>query len=121
MILARQLAAFLGVGLASASVDLAATAGLIWLGLHYSVAASFGFALGLWLNFVGHSRLSFPSDRSVIMATRFAAVTAANYLLTMALVAGGVHWLQSPMLGKLLSIPIVAVHGFLWGKYWVFK
>ena len=55
------------------------------------------------------------------MATRFAAVTAANYLLTMALVAGGVHWLQSPMLGKLLSIPIVAVHGFLWGKYWVFK
>jgi len=119
--LAHQFTAFLGVGLACAAVDLATTGGLIWLGLHYSVAASCGFAVGLWLNFVGHSRVSFPSKRSMSMAMRFSTVTILNYLLTLALVAAGAHWLQSPMYGKVLSIPLVAVNGFLWGKYWVFK
>jgi putative flippase GtrA len=117
----RQFAAFLGVGLASAAVDLTTTGALIWLGLHYGVAASAGFALGLWLNFMGHSGLSFPSTRSAAMVMRFSMVTVMNYLVTLALVTAGVHWLQSPMLGKLLSIPVVAIHGFLWGKYWVFK
>jgi putative flippase GtrA len=55
------------------------------------------------------------------MVMRFSMVTVMNYLVTLALVTAGVHWLQSPMLGKLLSIPVVAIHGFLWGKYWVFK
>ena len=119
--LARQITAFVGVGLASAVVDLATTGCLLWIGLHYGVAASVGFAVGLWLNFMGHSGVSFPSKRSTSMLLRFSTITATNYLITLALVAAGAHWLQSPMLGKLLSIPVVAVHGFLWGKYWVFK
>lgn len=119
--LARQITAFIGVGLASAVVDLTTTGWLLRMGLHYSVAASVGFALGLWVNFTGHSKMSFPSKRSTSMVMRFSAITALNYLITLALVAAGVQWLHSPMLGKLLSIPVVAISGFLWGKYWVFK
>lgn len=121
MTLARQFSAFLGVGLASAALDVGATGGLLWLGVHYAVATTVGFALGLLLNFMGHSRISFGATQSAGMAVRFACVVVLNYGLTLALVTAGAHWLNNPMAGKLVSLPMVAIHGFLWGKYWVFK
>lgn len=117
----RQFSVFVGVGLASAFMDIVTTSALLWLHVHYAVSAAAGFAVGLVVNYMGHSRLSFPAAHSVRMAGRFGLVVALNLGLTLLLVEGAALWLNSPMAGKLVAIPIVAVHGFLWGKYWVFK
>jgi hypothetical protein len=52
---------------------------------------------------------------------RYLCVVALNYLLTVGLV-GLAQWLVgSPLAGKLLSLPLVAVNGYLLGRYWIFR
>ena len=48
-------------------------------------------------------------------------VLLLNYLITLFFVALSEHFLDSIVIGKIASFPVVAVNGFLWGKYWVFK
>jgi hypothetical protein len=39
----------------------------------------------------------------------------------MACVALSVSLLDSPLAGKLASLPLVALNGYVLGKYWIFK
>ncbi|MDT1843052.1 GtrA family protein, partial [Acinetobacter baumannii] len=44
-----------------------------------------------------------------------------NYLLMLACVALAAALLDNPLAGKLVSLPIVAINGYLLSKHWIYK
>jgi putative flippase GtrA len=118
----RQFAIFIAGGVISALIDIGIMQLLILFGFDKILATSVGFFSGLLFNYMFHARMTFKSKSSVYILFRFLIVVSVNYLITITLVYCAYYFLhQSAMLGKIISLPIVALNGFLLSKYWVFK
>lgn len=119
--LIRQFGVFLLVGLLCAVLDVGSMLGLMGMDFSPLVAASGGFALGLALNFLLHSRMTFNAQIHWRSLWRFLGVVALNYGITLTFVAVSTSWLDSPLAGKLVSLPVVAMNGFWLSRWWVFR
>jgi putative flippase GtrA len=119
--IARQFVVYIGVGLLTAFVDVGTIQGILWLGADHRIAVSAGFVLGAVFNYLCHERITFRARRSKATMTRYCILLLVNYVLTMVLVQLSVVLFDSVMLGKFAALPLVAVNGFLWGRYWVFR
>ena len=119
----RQFLIYVGVGVLTALVDIGTMQTLLWLAIDHRIAVTLGFAAGLGVNYFCHERFTFNARRTRSAATmlRYGAVVVMNYLITMACVQLSVLLLGNVLIGKLVSLPLVAVNGFLWGRYWVFR
>jgi putative flippase GtrA len=117
----RQFGVFIGVGLVCAAVDVGFMYWLMSVKVLPLISASCGFAIGLSLNFLLHSRMTFKASASWSRLGRFLWVVTLNYALTLACVEAASFWLASPLLGKLISLPLVALNGFYLSRRWVFK
>ena len=117
----RQFLLYLAGGVISALVDVGLMQLLIHGGANYVVATSTGFAVGLIFNYGYHATVTFTSQPSGRSVGRYLAVVAINYLFTLACVALSVHLADTALVGKLLSLPLVAINGFILGKHWIFK
>jgi putative flippase GtrA len=86
------------------------------------ISVTLAFLVGLAANYILHTNITFCSKASTTNATKFLCVVAFNYLLTLAVINFGV---DSAGLGvivsKIISLPIVAISGFILSKYWVYK
>jgi putative flippase GtrA len=120
-LLTRQLLVFISGGLICAATDVGLMLLLQGAGVSVPVAASAGFAAGLLINYAFHSRITFNAATSPANFTRYLCVVGANYLLTLACVWGAQITIDNPLVGKLVSLPLVAVNGYLLSKYWIFK
>ena len=112
---------FVLVGVTCAVIDVGLMKLLGMLGLHYMIAASAGFATGLAANFALHTCLTFKARYSHATLVRFMGVVLVNYLITMFCVSLFHYWVDMPVFGKVISLPLVAVNGFLLSKHWVYK
>ena len=117
----RQFTVYVGVGVLSALVDIGTMTLLLGLGADSLAAVTLGFLVGLSFNYLCHERITFRAVRSRRTILRFGMLVLLNYALTLLCVQLSLHWLGSVLAGKLASLPLVAVHGFLWGRYWVFR
>jgi putative flippase GtrA len=117
----RQFAVFITGGVICALVDIGLMQALIGAGVHYASATTAGFAAGLLVNYAFHSRVTFAQAATPANFMRYLCVVGINYLLTMACVALSVSLLGLPLAGKLASLPLVALNGYVLGKYWIFK
>jgi putative flippase GtrA len=117
----RQFIVFIGVGLTCAIIDVGLMQMLIFFNVHYVVAASTGFAAGFVANFLMHASVTFNAKYSHRVLGRFIIVVFVNYLLTILFVSFFHEWLDMAVLGKVLSLPLVAVNGFFLSKHWVFR
>lgn len=117
----RQFALFVAGGLLCALVDIGLMQALIGAGMHYASATTAGFLAGLLVNYGFHSRVTFGQASTTSSFARFLCVVGLNYLLTMACVSLSVSFLGSPLPGKILSLPLVALNGFVLSKFWIFK
>lgn len=120
-LLSRQFAVFVTGGVICALADVGLMQLLLQAGVHFSGAASAGFAAGLLVNYAFHSRVTFNTGANGASFARYLCVVGVNYLLTMACVALAQANFDNPLAGKLLSLPLVAVNGYLLSKYWIFK
>ena len=57
---------------------------------------------------------------SLSTVIRFLVVVGINYLITILFVTVAYSTLGNALIGKIISLPFVAVNGFLLSKYWVF-
>ena len=122
MIFNRQFLIFIVGGASSALIDIGIMQTLIWFGINNLLATSVGFFSGLLFNYVFHAKMTFRSEMSFFVALRFCTLAALNYLVTLFLVYVAYDiFHQSALLGKIISLPVVAVNGFILGKLWVFK
>jgi putative flippase GtrA len=117
----RQFAVFVAGGLTCALVDIGLMQLLIAGGVHFASATTAGFGAGLLVNFAFHSRVTFAAAATPFNFVRYMCVVGINYLLTMACVALSVPLLGNPLYGKIVSLPLVALNGFVLSKYWIFK
>jgi len=117
----RQFALFVAGGALCALIDVGLMQVLLSLGTHHVPAASAGFGAGLLVNYVFHTRVTFNASASAANFTRFLCVIAINYLMTLAAVALAASLFDNPLAGKLLSLPLVALNGYLLGKHWIYK
>lgn len=121
-----QFLVFVAGGVLCALIDIGIMQLLVRSGVAYPLATSAGFAAGLLANYMYHRRVTFKAPASSANLVRYLCVVGLNYMLTMACVAAGVAVLGEPaahsaLIGKLVSLPLVAINGFLLSKYWVFK
>lgn len=117
----RQFAIFITGGVLCALVDIGLMQTLQQVGVHAAAAASAGFGAGLLVNYAFHSRITFNAAATPANFTRYLCVVGLNYLLTIACVALAQAFLVDPLIGKLASLPLVAVNTYLLSKYWIFK
>jgi putative flippase GtrA len=117
----RQFALFVAGGLLCAVVDVGLMQALVNIGVHFASATTAGFAAGLLVNYAFHSRVTFEAAATPFNFVRYLCVVGVNYLLTMAFVSLSAALMGGPLAGKLVSLPLVALNGFVLGKYWIFK
>ena len=119
----RQFLVYVGVGVLSALVDIGTMQTLIWWAFDHRIAVTLGFLAGLVFNYLCHERFTFNArhTRSTAMMLRYGTVVMMNYALTMACVQLSLLLLGDVLSGKLVSLPIIAVNGYLWGRFWVFR
>jgi putative flippase GtrA len=116
-----QFLVFVSGGALSALADIGLMHVLLRAGAGALAAASAGFALGLLVNYAFHAKITFKRLGGAGAVPRYLAVVAINYLLTLAMVALAQRWAGYPLAGKLASLPVVAINGYLLSKHWIFK
>lgn len=113
---------YLTGGVISALVDIGIMQTLIAAKVAPLLATSAGFAVGLMVNYLFHSRLTFKeAGRNIGSLPRYLSVVAFNYGITLGMVAASLALFDQALPGKLLSLPLIAVNGYLLGKHWIFK
>lgn len=117
----NQAAVYIMVGIGSALIDVGLTQLLLSFDVHYLVAVTFGFVVGLVLNFLLHSYFTFKEVYTLKAFARYIFVVLFNFVLVLFFVELFHSWLSSPILGKIVSLPVVAVSGFFLSKYWIYK
>jgi len=117
----RQFLVYVGIGILSAIVDIGCMQALLLAGWHHGVAVTAGFAVGLVFNYFCHQRITFKAMHTTGAVLRFSLLVLMNYVLTLGCVQLSLLLVDSVLAGKLASLPLVAVNGFLWGRYWIFR
>jgi putative flippase GtrA len=117
----RQFGTFLAGGLLCALVDIGVMQLLLRGGVHFASATTAGFLAGLLVNYAFHSRVTFDAAASASSFARYLCVVGLNYLLTIGCVSLAVSLAGMPLLGKIVSLPLVSVSGYLLGKFWIFR
>jgi putative flippase GtrA len=117
----RQFGTFIAGGLLCALVDIGVMQGLLRAGAHFTGATTAGFLAGLLVNYAFHSRVTFDAAASTSSFARYLCVVGLNYLLTMGCVSLAVSLAGMPLLGKIVSLPLVSISGYLLSKFWIFR
>lgn len=117
----RQFLVFLCGGVLSAILDIGVMQVLRLLGTNIALATTAGFGTGLLVNYAFHAKVTFQRDAVSANFIRYICLVAVNYCLTLVCVAAAVKLGIDPVFGKLASLPVVAMNGFLLGKYWIFR
>ncbi|UZK03138.1 GtrA family protein [Venatoribacter cucullus] len=121
MMISKRFIVYLAVGVVCAAVDIGLMKLFMFNGVNYLIAATVGFVAGLILNFFLHTWVTFNAQYSHSAFGRYLVVVFANYILTLISIAVFQYLVDMPVLGKLISLPVVAVNGFLLIKYWVHR
>jgi len=121
MTLNPQFLVFIAGGALSALVDIGLMQLLIVSQVDPLAATSVGFLAGLLVNYAFHSKVTFKNVMSTKTLVRFLCVVGLNYMLTLALVALSLSFFHNALVGKLVSLPLVALNGFFLSKHWIFK
>ena len=116
-----QFMIYIAIGVLSAIIDIGTMQLLLAAEVVYPAAVSLGFVAGLVFNYLAHQRITFKVRHSLTGVWRFAALVLLNYALTLACVELSLETLDSVLAGKLLSLPLVAINGFVLGRYWIFR
>lgn len=112
---------YLAGGVLSALVDIGLMQALILGGVGVYLATSVGFAGGLLVNYAYHAKVTFKSATGLQSFVRYLCVVAMNYLLTLSFVALSLALVDNALAGKVLSLPVIAVIGFLLSKRWIYR
>lgn len=124
MSLARQISAFVAVGLAAVTAHYAALVGLVELAAWRPVPATLvGYLVGGVVSYVLNRRHTFDTERSHVEAGwRFAAVAGVGFLLTYAAMHLLVERLHAPYLpAQIATTGVVMAWSFLAHKFWSFS
>lgn len=110
------------VGATSTIVDIALLALILHFTDFYQTAIFFSFVVGFVVNHFLHSRYTFQVEsHSLAQVIRFLVVVALNYGVTVLAIFVMHEIFGAPVIiAKIISLPLIAVIGFLLSKNWAF-
>ena len=117
----HQFLTYIAVGLICALIDIGLMKLLISFNTNYIIATTAGFVVGLTVNFFLHTHITFKAGYAHSALFRYLIVVLANYCLTLLCVTALHQGLDMAILGKILSLPLVALNGFFLSKKWIYK
>lgn len=117
----HQFLLFIIGGVTSAIIDVGIMQLLIFMNVNPLTAATGGFFIGLLVNYAFHSHLTFMAVTTISVFLRFISVVVINYLITIVFVYLSLLILNVALIGKIVSLPVIAVNGFVLSRHWVFK
>lgn len=120
-LLSPQLAIYIFGGLVCAGIDVGLMQLLIANHVNPFAATTAGFLTSLIVNYLFHARVTFKNVTSAATFMRYLCVVALNYVITLGIVAISLSLTGVALYGKLISLAVISVNGFLLGKYWIFK
>ena len=118
--LARQFIVYVCVGVLTALTDVGIMIYLTHQGLNPLLSASVAFFFAVSVNYTCHTYVTFKSKFALRNLGKYLVVLMICYLLTLAAVWVATILLVSPTLGKIVSLPFVAVSGYLLSKHWIY-
>lgn len=121
MVIDRRFGVYLIGGASSAAIDILIFQGLLLYGANLVLATSAGFFVSLLFNYLFHAKFTFSSNARVSSFGKYLMIVGINYLLSLSLVTLGANFLNSPLAGKIIALPLVAFIGYLAGKHWIFR
>lgn len=119
--LSKKFFIFISGGLLSALIDIGAMAVLLRMSTGSFIATTSGFALGLGVNYIFHANITFGAQKTIRSMICYIIIVCLNYGMTLAFVFIAQSLNFSAIAGKLMSLPFIAVNGFVLSKYWAFK
>ncbi|MDY7539960.1 GtrA family protein [Undibacterium sp. RTI2.1] len=119
--MSKQFLVYLTGGVICAVLDIGIMQGLIWFELNYILATTAGFFLSFLVNYIFHANLTFKSITTPTSFIKFSAVVCINYAITLSFVFIAYTFFNYALVGKIISLPVIAINGFFLGKLWVFK
>lgn len=117
----RQFLVFVIGGVLSALVDIGSMMLMLRAGVGTLAATTFGFAVGLAVNYMFHVRMTFATRNTLPAVIRFVMIVGVNYGTTLVFVIVAQSLGASVVIGKVASLPVVAINGFLLSKFWAFR
>lgn len=121
MVLDRRFLIYLAGGALSAAIDVGIFQALLLSGASLVVATSTGFFISLIVNYLFHAKFTFTTAARTASFGKYLVVVAFNYGIALSMVTLASSLLDSPLTGKILSLPMIALIGFFAGKHWIFK
>ncbi|WP_427913609.1 GtrA family protein [Ramlibacter sp. MMS24-I3-19] len=117
----RQFVVFLIGGVLSALVDVGCMTALLRGGMRPVLAASFAMPLGVVVNYSYHAKVTFGARITGMSITKYLVVLGINYLTTVGMVWISDQMFAGPLIGKVASLPVVAMTTFVLGRHWAFR
>jgi putative flippase GtrA len=117
----HQFLLYITGGVISAIIDMGIMQLLIFMSINPLIAATVGFFTGLLVNYSFHSHLTFMAATSLSVSLRFISVVGINYFITIVFVYLSLLILNVALIGKIVSLPVIAVNGFVLSRHWVFR
>jgi putative flippase GtrA len=108
-------------GLLSAFTDIGLMQLSIMAGVAVYTATSLGFCAGLMVNYAFHAKVTFRSTTGMRSFGRYLSVVGLNYVLTLACVALSLALVDNGLVGKVVSLPVIAAIGYLLSKRWIYR
>jgi putative flippase GtrA len=117
----KQFLIFIFGGLLSALIDVGTLILLIKIDTTVFIATTGGFFLGLLFNYLFHTQVTFSVPKTIRSLYCFVIIVGVNYIITLVFVFAAQFLNMHAVIGKLVSLPFVALNGFYLSKYWAFK
>jgi putative flippase GtrA len=114
-----ELVRFYQAALLNTAFGLSAYAVLVWLGLNIYAAQAIAHVMGMTFNYFTYSRHVFRSATPA--KTRFILSYAANYLVSVGVLAVMAHFIASPYIAGFATALIVSVLNYFALKHLVFR
>lgn len=118
-----QFARYLLVGGLSAAIDVFVLWILLAAAMARAPAVAVAMVAGMVANYALHRVYTFRTRRALSAGsvTLYVSIVAVNYVLTLAIIEAGLHLGLSVIWGKIVSLPLIAVSGFLFTRRFVFR
>lgn len=117
-----QFGRYLVVGVISAAIDIAALWLLLSAQMGRALAVAVAMVAGMVANYALHRVYTFRtrSPLGVSSVALYVVIVGCNYVLTLAIIEVGLRLGLSVMWGKVVSLPVIALTGFVLTRRFVF-
>lgn len=119
--IAIQFVIFILVGASSALLDLYLLYALRKINLNINLSITIAYISGALLNYLLHTFLTFKKTTNKKNLSKFITVLLINYSLTLIIIYILLQLNTELIIAKIISLPIIAVIGFILARNWIYK